>query len=81
MSGFNKDAYTEYSGYILEQAKNLLSIDSPSGYGKEVMDYLMKELSRIGVKATKTVKGGVVDVEDKAATVCTYLQLFISTSK
>ena len=68
MSGFNKDAYTEYSGYILEQAKNLLSIDSPSGYGKEVMDYLMKELSRIGVKATKTVKGGVVaEIDGKDA--------------
>ncbi len=60
MSGFNKEAYKEYSDYILEQAKNLLNIDSPSGYGQEVMDYLMKELSRIGVKCKKTIKGGVV---------------------
>lgn len=60
MSGFNRDAYKDYSSYILEQAKKLLSIDSPSGYGKEVMDYLSDELKRIGVNSFRTRKGGVV---------------------
>lgn len=68
MSGFNKEAYTEYSEYILNQAKNLLNIDSPSGYGKKVMDYLIEELSKIGVIATKTVKGGVIaEIDGKDA--------------
>lgn len=68
MSGFNKEAYTEYSEYILNQAKNLLNIDSPSGYGKKIMDYLIEELSKIGVNATKTVKGGVVaEIDGKDA--------------
>ncbi|MDO4266664.1 MAG: M42 family metallopeptidase [Eubacteriales bacterium] len=51
------DAYTEY---IVEQAKKLLSINSPSGYGREVMEYLMSELGRIGVKAERTRKGGIL---------------------
>ena len=44
----------------MEQAEKLLSIDSPTGYGKYVMDYLLEELTRIGVKAERTIKGGVV---------------------
>lgn len=50
----------KYVDYIMEQAEKLLSIDSPTGYGKYVMDYLLEELARIGVKAERTVKGGVV---------------------
>ena len=34
----------KYVDYIMEQAKNLLAIDSPSGYGREVTEYLLKEL-------------------------------------
>lgn len=60
MINFNADAYKDYSDYIVEQAKKLLSIDSPSGYGKFVMDYLMEELERIGVHGERTIKGGVV---------------------
>ncbi|MEG0250006.1 MAG: M42 family metallopeptidase [Peptostreptococcus sp.] len=50
----------DYSDYIVQEAKNLLNIDSPSGYGKFVMDYLMKELEGMGVYAYQTIKGGVV---------------------
>lgn len=28
----------KYVDYIMEQAKNLLAIDSPSGYGREVTE-------------------------------------------
>lgn len=57
---FNEKIYKEYESYVLEQTKNLLSIDSPSGYGKYVTDYLLQELSKIGVEAKKTIKGGVL---------------------
>lgn len=52
---FNKDTYTEYGGYILEQAKKLLLriIDSPSGYGKKGYGLSMKELSKIRTIASK----------------------------
>ena len=52
--------YSEYTEYAVEQAKKLLAINSPSGYGKAVMDYLMAELSGLGVKASLTKKGGVL---------------------
>ena len=38
----------KYVDYIMEQAKNLLAIDSPSGYGREVTEYLLKELEALG---------------------------------
>lgn len=50
----------QYTDYIMEQAAALLNIDSPTGYGKNVTDYLLAELDRIGVKAWRTTKGGVV---------------------
>ena len=40
-----------YVDYILEQAKNLLAIDSPSGYTAEVTAYLLEEYKRLGYKA------------------------------
>ncbi len=55
-----KNKWSDYTDYIVEQAVKLLSIDSPSGYGREVTDYLLKELEELGIKAHRTVKGGVV---------------------
>ena len=52
--------YSEYVEYAVEQAKKLLAINSPSGYGKEVMDYLLGELASLGVSAKRTNKGGVL---------------------
>ncbi|MBQ8813886.1 MAG: M42 family metallopeptidase [Lachnospiraceae bacterium] len=46
--------------YILEQAKALLSIDSPTGYTVNVTDYLLKEFSALGYAPARTVKGGVL---------------------
>ena len=40
----------KYVDYIMEQAKNLLAIDSPSGYGREVTEYLLKELEHWGCR-------------------------------
>ena len=34
--------------YVKEQLKNLLAIDSPSGYTKEATDYLLKEFEKLG---------------------------------
>lgn len=50
----------QYTDYIMEQATALLNIDSPTGYGKHVTDYLLEELTRLGVKAERTTKGGVL---------------------
>ena len=46
--------------YIVEQAKALLSIDSPTGYTAKVTDYLMKEFQNLGYSPKQTVKGGVL---------------------
>ena len=46
--------------YILEQAKSLLAIDSPTGYTKNVTDYLATEFERLGFPKKRTVKGGVL---------------------
>lgn len=50
----------QYTDYIIKQAKNLLSIDSPSGYTKEVVEYLMKEYENLGYSPTKTNKGSLL---------------------
>lgn len=49
-----------YLNYMLEQAKNLLAIDSPTGYTEGVTDYLLEEYQKLGYAADKTVKGGVI---------------------
>ena len=43
--------------YVLGQLTNLLAIDSPSGYTKDVTDYLLKEFETLGFPAHRTVKG------------------------
>ncbi len=50
----------KYTEYILEQAENLLAIDSPSGFTQAVTDYLMKEYKDLGYSPAKTTKGGVL---------------------
>ena len=52
--------YRKYTDYMIEQAEKLLSIDSPSGYCRQVTDYLLEEFGRLGIQAKKTIKGGVV---------------------
>ena len=46
--------------YMLAQLEKLLSIPSPTGYTKEVSDYLMNELQSMGYAPYTLNKGGVV---------------------
>lgn len=49
-----------YTDYMSEQLKNLMAIDSPSGFTQKVADYLCAELTHLGYQPQQTVKGGVV---------------------
>ena len=70
----------KYTDYILEQLQKLLSIDSPTGYTKNVTDYLMDEYKAMGYTATQTVKGGVlVDLGGKNADNAVFLEAHVDT--
>ena len=49
-----------YVDYMVEETKNILAIDSPSGYTNEVADYVMGEYKKLGYEPKLTVKGGVL---------------------
>ena len=49
----------DYTEYIVEQTQKLLSIDSPTGYTKNVAAYLMKVYTELGYEPELTTKGGV----------------------
>lgn len=49
-----------YINYILEQMKQLLAIASPTGYTKNVCNYMMQELRNLGYEPEETKKGGVL---------------------
>ena len=49
-----------YVDYIVEETKKILSIDSPSGYTKEVAEYVMGEYKKLGYEPELTVKGGIL---------------------
>ena len=57
MKNVNLEAYTDF---IVEKAKTLLSIDSPSGYTSEAADWVLNEFRSLGYEAQLTVKGGVL---------------------
>ena len=44
----------KYMDYILEQLKNLLAIDSPTGYTGQVSEYLTTEYERLGYAHLRT---------------------------
>lgn len=53
--------------YILKILKDIMAIDSPSGYTKDVIAYCQKEAESLGFKTEKTQKGNLaifVDGED-----------------
>ena len=71
---------TQYTDYIVEQAKKLLSIDSPSGYTKEVARYLADEFTRLGYQPEITVKGGVlVDIGGTNTEDAVFLEAHVDT--
>ncbi len=49
-----------YVDYMVEETKKILSIDSPSGFTKEVAEYVMEEYRKLGYEPQQTVKGGVL---------------------
>ena len=50
----------QYIDYIVEQAKAVLAIDSPSGFTKEVTNYIVQEYQKLGYEVKKTNKGCVL---------------------
>lgn len=54
---FNKD-------YVLDIAKNLLSIDSPTGYTRDATEFLEKELSALGYESFRNEKGNLMITVD-----------------
>lgn len=50
----------QYLDYIIKQTEAVLSIDSPSGYTKEVVDYVMEEYKKLGYNPIQTIKGGIL---------------------
>lgn len=57
---------TKYIDYVLEFAKELLSIPSPSGYTLEAIEFVNKEAKALGYNTYLTKKGNlIVEVEGK----------------
>ena len=50
----------EYVSYMVEETKNILAIDSPSGFTKDVAAYVMEEYKKLGYEPQMTVKGGIL---------------------
>lgn len=49
-----------YVDYMVEETKKILAIDSPSGYTKQVAEYVMGEYRALGYEPQMTVKGGIL---------------------
>ena len=49
-----------YLDYIVEETKKILAIDSPSGYTKEVAEYVMAQYQALGYEPKMTTKGGIL---------------------
>ena len=70
----------EITNYILEQVQNILAIDSPTGYTKNVTDYLMAEYEKMGYAPQRTVKGGVLtDLGGKDPDNAVFLEAHVDT--
>lgn len=70
----------KYVDYIVEQTKKILNIDSPSGYTKEVADYVIKEYKKLGYNPTLTIKGGIlVEIGGKNSKDAVLLEAHIDT--
>ena len=51
---------TDYSSYIMEETKNVLAIDSPTGYTKNASTYVYNLYKSFGYEPVFTKKGGVL---------------------
>ena len=50
----------DYTRFIMDETVKLLSIDSPTGYTDDCVDFVLTELRALGYAPTKTNKGGVL---------------------
>ena len=50
----------EYAKYATKKAKELLSIDSPTGFTDRAADWVQNAFTDLGFEARRTVKGGVL---------------------
>lgn len=50
----------KYMDYILEMTQKVLAIDSPTGYTRNAAEFVVEEYTKLGYKASLTVKGGVL---------------------
>ena len=50
----------QYQDYMMAQLEAIMAIDSPSGYTKDVQDYMNAELERLGYTPVNPKKGGVL---------------------
>lgn len=58
----------DYTRFIMDETVKLLSIDSPTGYTDDCVDFVLTELRALGCAPTKTNKGGVlVDLSGRDA--------------
>lgn len=48
------------TSYMVEQTKNILAIDSPTGFTARAAEYVMEEYRRLGYEPKLTNKGGVL---------------------
>ena len=46
--------------YLLDKLKKIMAIDSPSGYTKDVIEYLQSEFNQLGYTSQLTNKGGLI---------------------
>ena len=49
----------KYFDYILSETQKILAIDSPSGFTRNVADYVLSAYRALGYEPVQTVKGGV----------------------
>lgn len=70
----------KYLSYILDETKKILAIDSPSGYTKNVANYVMDAYRALGYDPVLTVKGGIlVDLGGKESNNGLLLEAHIDT--
>ncbi len=50
----------KYKSFAVEKTKEILAIDSPTGFTKNATEYLIKELKDLGYNPEYTKKGGVI---------------------
>lgn len=55
-----KEDQKSYVDYMVEETKKILAIDSPSGYTRQVAEYVMGEYRALGYEPQLTVKGGIL---------------------